>query len=98
MPTTKSAKKRLRQSQAQRLRSRSMKSALRNQIRKVRESAVAGNATAAQAELQTAARHLDRASARGVIHTNAAARTKSRLSALVKGINAEGINAKAGQK
>lgn len=98
MPTTKSAKKRLRQSQAQRLRSRSTKSALRNQIRKVRESAAAGNAAAAQAEFQTAARHLDRASARGVIHANAAARTKSRLSALVKAVNTKAGTVKAGQK
>lgn len=86
MPTTKSAKKRLRQSQAERLRRRSTKSALRHQVRNVREAAAAGKIEEAQAAFQMAARQLDRAGARGVIHPNAAARTKSRLSALLKSV------------
>jgi small subunit ribosomal protein S20 len=46
----------------------------------------AGKAEDAQNALKTVAQKLDRAAARKVIHRNAAARTKSRLSARVKSL------------
>jgi small subunit ribosomal protein S20 len=86
MPTTKSAKKSLRQSQEKRLLNRSVKRSIRTQYRKVIEAVEAGNVEEAEKELQHAATQLDRAGNRHVIHPNAAARTKSRLSAKIKKI------------
>lgn len=88
MPTTKSAKKRLRQSEARRALHRSQKSTLRTKLRKVRELAEAGDAEKAQAELRDACRTLDKAGASRLIHKNKAARTKSRLAKLVKNAKA----------
>ena len=86
MPNTKTATTRLRQNIVRRARNRSIKRALRTQCRKVREAIVAGELEKAQAEFRLAARSLDRAGGRNVIHRNAAARVKSRLSAKIKAI------------
>ena len=83
MPTTKSAKKRLRQSLEKRASNRAAKSTIKTQIRKVREAVTAGDISKAETELRLAAMKLDRAGAKRVIHPNAAARTKSRLSHLI---------------
>jgi small subunit ribosomal protein S20 len=90
MPTTKSAKKRLRQSVAQRERNRATRQAIRTQVRKVREAVKAGDVPKAEAEFRLATTKLDRAAARKVIHTNAAARTKSRLSGAIKAVKTAG--------
>ncbi len=84
MPTTKSAKKRLRQSLENRASNRATKSSIKTQIRKLREAVTAGNIEAAETEFRAAVKKLDRAGNKGVIHANAASRTKSRLSHLVK--------------
>jgi small subunit ribosomal protein S20 len=84
MPTTKSAKKRLRQSLERRTQNRAVKSAVKTQIRKVRAAVAAGDLAKAQTELQLAAKGLDRAGAKRVIHPNAASRTKSRLAHLIR--------------
>lgn len=84
MPNSKSAKKRLRQDGVRRLRNRMVKSAMRTQLRKVRDAVTAGDIEKAQEEYRDAARKLDRAGARNVIHPNKAARTKSRLQRLIK--------------
>lgn len=84
MPNTKSAAKRLRQSTAQREHNRSIKRAIRTQCRKVREAIQAGDVQKAEAELRLAAKRLDQAGARNIIHRNAAARTKARLSKALK--------------
>jgi len=89
MPTTKSAKKRLRQSIERRAQNRAVKSSVKTQVRKVRRAVAAGDLAAAEAELRLAAKKLDRAGAKRVIHPNAAARTKSRLSALIKSAKAK---------
>lgn len=86
MPSTKSSKKRLRQNIAGRLKNRSIKQAIRTQCRKVREAVEAGNAELAQTEFHLAAKRLDRAGTRNIIHRNAVARTKSRLSAKIKAL------------
>ena len=83
MPTTKSAKKRHRQSLERRAVNRSTKSAIKTQVRKVREAIKAGDLAKADAELRTAATKLDRAASKRIVHPNAAARTKSRLSHLI---------------
>jgi small subunit ribosomal protein S20 len=47
-------------------------------------TAAGGDKAAIDAELRVAVQKLDRAAAKGVIHKNAAARKKSRLSAMLK--------------
>ncbi len=84
MPNTTSAKKALRQNQVRRLRNRSQRSALRTVVKKCRQAAESGDAEAAQAAFRLAVKRLDQAAAKNLIHRNAAARTKSRLSKLLK--------------
>jgi small subunit ribosomal protein S20 len=86
MPQTKSAKKRLRQNIVRRERNRAVKRAVRTQCKKVLEAVQAGNVEGAKAELKAAAQKLDRAAAHKIVHRNAAARTKSRLSARIKAL------------
>ena len=90
MPNTKSAKKRLRQNDVRRDRNRSTKSAMRTQLRKVREAIAAGKIEDAENEYRVAARQLDRVASQKIVHKNTAARTKSRLQALIKKAKAVG--------
>jgi small subunit ribosomal protein S20 len=84
MPNTKSAKKRLKQSLVRRANNRAAKSAVKGQIRKVREAVTAGNLELAETEFRLATKKVDQAAAGNHIHDNAAGRVKSRLSALIK--------------
>ena len=84
MPNTQSAKKRLRQSQSLRLRNRSIKSAVRTQIKKVRQAVLAGEIEKAEAEYIVAAKRLDQAGAKRVIHRNTGSRYKSRMQRMIK--------------
>ncbi|MBN2022724.1 MAG: 30S ribosomal protein S20 [Pirellulales bacterium] len=84
MPNIKSAKKRLRQNVVRKIRNLAIKRAMRGQLRKVREAAAAGDVERAETEFRVAAKKLDRAGARNIIHPNAASRLKSRLSARIK--------------
>lgn len=88
MPNTPSAKKRLRQNVVRRARNRAVKSAVKTQVRKVRDLVTAGKADEGQQEMRLAAKRLDQAVAKGVIHRNTAARTKSRLAAALKAAKA----------
>lgn len=81
MPRIKSAKKAMRQARAHYDRNRAQRSALRTALKRVRTAASAEQAAQAY---HTAARLLDRAARRGIIHRNNAARHKSRLAAAVK--------------
>ncbi|MEM7312700.1 MAG: 30S ribosomal protein S20 [Planctomycetota bacterium] len=83
MPNTASAKKRLRQDAVRRGRNRAAKSVLRKHIRQVGEAVAAGDLEKAEAQYRVAAKHLDRAGAKNVIHRNAAARKKSRMQKLI---------------
>ena len=84
MPNTKSATKRLRQSKVRRDRNRSIKSSVRSQLRKVRESIKSGETGKAEEEFRLATKKLDKAAAKGALHPNTAARLKSRLSKRIK--------------
>lgn len=86
MPNTPSAKKRLRQNVGRRAKNRSTKTAIRNLTRSVRESIAAKDAARSEKAFGTLVSKLDRASSKKVIHANAAARTKSRLSKAIKAI------------
>ena len=91
---TKSAKKRHRQSLERRAKNRAVKSAVKTQVRKVRQAILAGDIAAAQTELRVAAMKLDKAGAKRVIHPNAAARTKSRLAHLIRAAKSPAAAAK----
>jgi small subunit ribosomal protein S20 len=84
MPTTNSAKKRQRQNLKRRANNRAVKSMLKTQARKVTTTAATGDKAAIDAEFKLVTQKLDRAAAKGVIHKNAAARKKSRLSKMLK--------------
>lgn len=86
MPNSESAKKRLRQSFTRNARNRATKSVLRGHIRRVREAIAAGNVEEAESIFRITTKKLDQAAAKNVLHPNAAARTKSRLSKAIKGI------------
>lgn len=86
MPSSLSAKKRLRQNESHRTRNQSIKSAVRTQVRKVRTAIGAGDAEASAKEFHIATKKLDQAAAKKVIHANKAARTKSRLSNAIKSL------------
>lgn len=88
MPNSRSAKKRLRQNEKRRLRNRSQRSTMRTHLRRVREAIESGNVEQSEAEFRLATKTLDQAAAKRLIHPNAAARVKSRLSAKIKALKA----------
>ncbi|MDX2121493.1 MAG: 30S ribosomal protein S20 [Gemmatimonadota bacterium] len=79
MPRIKSAKKAMRKSRSAQERNRTRRSQLRTALKKVR---AAGSAAEAQTAFVEAARLLDRAGRKNLVHRNAANRTKSRLAKL----------------
>ncbi|NDU91078.1 MAG: 30S ribosomal protein S20 [Ferrovum sp.] len=88
MANSAQAEKRARQAEAQRTHNMSLRSTLRTAIKKVRKAVAAGDKTAAQSVFQAATGTIDRIADKKIIHKNMAARTKSRLSAAVKGMTA----------
>ncbi|MEZ6135697.1 MAG: 30S ribosomal protein S20 [Pirellulaceae bacterium] len=83
MPNTKQAKKRLRQNVVRRDRNRITRTKMRSAIRKFREAVAAKTFDEAKELSLVAAKVLDKAAAKGVIHRNKAARLKSRMSHLL---------------
>ncbi len=79
MANIKSQIKRNRQNDAAHERNKSVKSALKTAIRKFREAADGGNADEARTLAAAAARQLDKAASKGVIHKNQAANRKSAM-------------------
>lgn len=84
MPNNPSSEKRLRQNKVRQSRNKSIKSAMKTQMKKVVTAAEAGDIETAEAEFKLAAKKLDRAGAKRVIHKNAAGRQKSRLQRVIK--------------
>ncbi|GAA2357837.1 30S ribosomal protein S20 [Saccharopolyspora halophila] len=79
----KSKAKRILTNEAARQRNKTAKSALKTSIRKFREAAAAGDKDKAVEQQQAAARELDKAASKGVIHKNQAANKKSAMAARV---------------
>ena len=77
VPNLASAKKNMRKSRAAAIRNRAQKSALRTALKR---ASAGGNAE----ERLAAVKLLDRASRKGLIHKNAAARHKSRMAKAIK--------------
>lgn len=81
MPRIESAKKAMRQARTRHARNKVQRSALRTALKRVRQ---ADSADARANAYAAAARLLDRAARKGLIHANNAARHKSRLAHYVK--------------
>lgn len=79
MPNHKSAEKRVRQSERRKRINRSNRTRVRSAIKKLRTALSAGNAQELKALLPETISTIDKAVQKGVMHKNAAARYKSRL-------------------
>lgn len=78
MPNIKSAIKRVKTSEARNAQNATVKSAMRTAVKKA-EAAAQNNDDNAKALVSEAVKHLDKAAQKGLIHRNAADRSKSRL-------------------
>ena len=79
MPNHKSAEKRMRQSERRRLINRSSRTKLRTSIKNLRSALKGNDAKQVGALLPQTVSEIDKAVQKGVLHRNAAARQKSRL-------------------
>lgn len=79
MANIKSKQKRVLTNEKSRQRNKSVRSAVRTEIRKFRAAVEAGNKAAAEKQLRVASRALDKSVSKGVFHRNAAANKKSGL-------------------
>jgi small subunit ribosomal protein S20 len=84
MPNIQSARKRHKQSLIRREKNRSTKRSIHTECKKVLDAVTSGNVEQAETELRVVSKKVDKAAAKKIIHRNAAARVKSRLSAKVK--------------
>ncbi|MDR1824270.1 MAG: 30S ribosomal protein S20 [Bifidobacteriaceae bacterium] len=87
MANIKSQIKRIRTNEKRRLRNKAVKSELKTYVRRTREAIAAGDKAAAEAALKVAARKLDKAVSKGVIHKNQAANRKSALAVRVAALS-----------
>jgi small subunit ribosomal protein S20 len=83
MPNHKSAEKRVRQNEKRRDNNRSNRGKLRTSIKKLRTALTTADANSVQELLPATISTIDKAVQKGVLHRNAAARYKSRLTARV---------------
>ena len=83
MPHTKSAEKRIRQTEKRRRRNRTAIKAIKLQVKKLTDLVGKGSADQLQAEFKLTVKKLDKAAHKRVIHPNAAARKKSQLARLL---------------
>jgi small subunit ribosomal protein S20 len=83
MPHTRSAKKNLRKTMKHRLRNRSAKKDIKDEIKKVEAAAAGSDLALLKNAYNIAAKKLDKAAARRIVHPNLAARKKSQLARLV---------------
>lgn len=86
MANTKSAQKRMRQALKRRDRNRAHRSAMRTAIKNLRAAVAEGDNAKATELLPGTVAMVDSKVKHGIIHRNAAARTKSRLTRAVNGM------------
>ena len=79
MANIKSQIKRNKQNEKRHERNKAVKTGLKTAVRKFREAAESGDAAEAQALAKDAAKKLDKAASKGVIHKNQAANRKSAI-------------------
>ncbi|MDX6709213.1 MAG: small subunit ribosomal protein [Blastocatellia bacterium] len=83
MPNHKSAEKRMRQNEKRRAINRGNRSRLRTSIKNLRTEIAGGGGDQLQGTLSATVSTIDKAVQKGVLHKNAAARYKSRLTTRV---------------
>jgi small subunit ribosomal protein S20 len=86
MAHSKSARKRIRQTERRTLMNRARKSRIRTYLRKVEEALTAGDKETAAAAFKVAMPEMHRGVNKGVMHRNTVARRLSRLSARIKAL------------
>lgn len=69
----------MRKSEEQRVRNRSVKSALKTAVKRFYAATEAGDGEEARSSFEAASKALDKAASKGVIHKNKAANQKSRM-------------------
>lgn len=84
MANSAQAKKRARQAEDNRQRNASQRSAMRTSVKAIQKAIDAGDKDQATAAFKAAVPMLDRMARKGIIHKNAAARSKSRLNTAVR--------------
>src|SRR6516225_11933102 len=97
MPHTRSAKKNLRKSEKRRLHNRAVKKDIKTQVKSFL-SALDGPVDQLQKEYNLAAKKLDKAAAKRIVHPNLAARKKSQMARLLRDKKAAGTAAAAPKK
>lgn len=88
MANIKSAIKRVKTNEKRRAHNAAMKSAMRTAIKKFEALVVNNDAENAKAAFADASKKIDKAAQKGIIHKNAAARSKSRLAKMLNGLSA----------
>jgi len=89
MQSHKSAEKRMRQNERRRVMNRNNRSSLRTSIKKLRAALEGGDRQKLDLLLPTTISRIDRAVQEGVLHRNAAARYKSRLTKRANRVSAK---------
>ena len=79
MPNIKSAKKRVQVTKTKTLKNRMFKTMFKTTLKKFEAAIAEGNKAEAEVAYRNAVSVLDKAASKGIIHTNAAARKKSRF-------------------
>jgi small subunit ribosomal protein S20 len=89
MANIKSQIKRNKQNEVRHERNKAVRSSLKTATKKVETAVAEGDAEAAQLRAREAARALDKAASKGVVHKRTAARRKSRLAKSANAVGAE---------
>jgi small subunit ribosomal protein S20 len=89
MPHSRSATKRVRQNQKNRVANKTVRTAMRSQEQRVKDLVAAGKADEAKAALSLAFQRLDKAAKVGVIHRNTASNHKRKLAGRVAKVGAK---------
>ncbi len=86
MANSAQAKKRARQAEDSRQRNASQRSAMRTTVKKLQAAIATGDKEQATAAFQAVVPVLDKMARKGIVHKNAAARSKSRLNNAVRAL------------
>ena len=90
MANIKSQIKRNRQNERRRERNKTVRTRLKTEAKKVRETAQSGDAESAASQLRSTAQLLDKAASKGMVHPRTAARRKSKLAKAVQSAGGAG--------
>mgnify|MGYP002885376293 CR=1 FL=1 len=87
LANSRQSRKRARQSEKRRGHNASLRSLVRTRLKQVSAAIATGNAEEAKTAYATAVPVLDRMADKGIIHSNKAARHKSRLNSQIRALN-----------